>query len=272
LVQVAFETNRPIYAFAILLGAFKTNYQSGNLKRFLAQREPCRWTELFDQYANKMPFGEPDYGNPISESFFRLDRYATSKMTINEKMSHPVLGHFIQLWGELERQDIAYRLAFTAPNGYRKQIQKLMQLFVEPIRVIKFTIGAENIVVVAGNLQFAGFYFDSELTLTDRKAMLMDFLTMYGTVRSFSGALMAKDFRLCHHTACPHYERNLCNMWTSIPIQYESCNFETRLKRLLVMYGSDESEMTWTPHVLVGGSPDVWPNNMGARLDHGKVG
>jgi len=154
LVQVAFDTNRPVQAFAILLAAFKYNYDKGYLDPILAQRGHCRWIEIFDHYAGKMPLEKPEYGNLLSKRFFRIE--SDLGLRLGGKMTHPILGHFVTKWEKLEANDIAYRYAFGAPNGDSKHISEISELFHAPITLLKLTNEEQNFVSVIGNLRNTG--------------------------------------------------------------------------------------------------------------------
>jgi hypothetical protein len=241
LIQVAFETNRPVQAFAILLGALDINLRGGSLKPIVSQPEPCRWIEIFDTFLDKAPLEEPEYGDLISKRFFRLDRFNTSHMRYGGKLSHPIIGEFARRWGVLERDDIAYRYAFTAPNGYKRQIKTIEELFHSPITVLKFTTKGENLVLVTGDLSSTGLANMEDVHLEERdiKASFVDFLAIYGVVRRSFNALMDNDFRLCHHKDCPAYEANLCNTWIFIPKRYQDCTFQQRLEYLRKSYAEN---------------------------------
>ena len=230
LVQVAFETNRPVQAFAILLGAFKYNLHKGSLKELVSQAEPCRWIELFDHYLDMKKWDKPELGNLLSRNFFRLDRFNTSNMRLGGQLGHPVLGQLMKLWGELERDDIAFRYAFTAPNGYARQIASIEKLFHAPITLIKFTLEDKNIIVVAGDLTQSGLSVFPDVSESDVKGAFIDFLTMFSVIRRFGNALFDPDFRLCHHRECPLYENNYCNLWIFVPEDYTRCTFTERVE------------------------------------------
>lgn len=239
LVQVAFETNRPVQAFAILLGAFDYNHRLGNLKDFLAQSGLLRWLELFDHYLDKAPLEQADYGDPLSKKFFRLDRYSTSNLRYGGMLGHPIIGTFTKRWGELEKEGIGYRYAFCAPNLYSKFVNAISDLFSAPIALLKFTVNGENTVLVTGDLQSTSIAtFDARLTERDVRASFVDFLAIYGVVRRLLNALMDNDFRLCHHKDCPSYAANLCNTWIFIPKHHEECTFNDRLAYIRESYGS----------------------------------
>jgi hypothetical protein len=233
LVQVAFETNRPTQAFAILLGAFKYNLSKGKLDILVNQPEPCRWIEVFDIYMDKTRFDPPEYGDLLSKKFFRLDRYGTSIFRIGGRVGHPIIGHFAKLWGELEKRDIAFRYAFTAPNGYRRQIEEIKGIFNQPIAFLKFSIGGENIILMVGDLDLTGIANLSGVSLDAAaiKSAIVGYLAIYGVVRRFGSALMDPDFRLCHHVACPLYEANFCNMWFLVPARFADCGFEKNIEQ-----------------------------------------
>ena len=191
---------------------------------------------------DKIRFQEPEMGDLMSKRFFRLGRFDTSNLRIAGKMAHPILGHFSKVWGELERADIAYRYAFTAPNGYGQQIEKIIQLFHAPITLFKFSVRGENVVVIAGELALTGLaqiqLDEYPLGDADIQTVLIDFLAVFGVARRFVNALMDSDFRLCHHKECPLFESNFCNTWTFIPRRYEECKFPDRIKRIKSRMGS----------------------------------
>lgn len=254
LVQVAFETNQPVRAFMTLLGALKYNNEKGNLSIFIEQKEPCRWIELFDTYMDMIDFDEADYGDIASTQFFRLDRYLTSNFRLSGQLGHPVIGNFSKLWGELERSDLSYRYAFTAPNGYAKQINEISEIFRAPITLLKFSIRGENVVLVAGDLQRMGLAMVDGVSEADMRGVFIDFLLMFSVARGFGNALMDPDFRLCHHKDCPLYQRNYCNMWIFIPKKFEECGFLDRVKYVKSRFASTEiSSKTRLELVLMDG-------------------
>jgi hypothetical protein len=258
LVQVAFETNRPIQAFAILLGAFKYNYQKGFMKEIVNQPEPCRWLEVFDLTMNKMPFDEPEYGSVWSKRFFRLDRYDTFNFRIGDKLPHPILGHFMKLWGEFEKRDRSFRYAFTAPNGYARQIGEIIGLFHAPITILKFTIANENVIQIFGDLNSSGLANVSGIAFSEKdvRGAFVDFLAIYGIVRRHLNALMDPDFRLCHHKDCPLYNGNVCNTWIFVPKRFEDCTFVSRVGGIREWTGSSPLGTKTEWHSIIGDADD----------------
>jgi len=235
LVQVAFETNRPARAFIVLLGAFRYNLRLGNLDVLVDSNEPCRWIDLFDSYMDKTKFEDPDYGNLESAKFFRLERYATSNIRVGGRIGHPIIGYFAKLWGELEQQNLTSRYAFTAPNGYKRQIGEIIEIFRAPIALLKFSLEGENVVLVTGDLNYTGIANLSGMTLDEAaiKSGIVDYLAIFGFVRRFADALMDPDFRLCHHIDCPLYPANFCNSWIFVPAKFENCGFEKHISQAL---------------------------------------
>jgi hypothetical protein len=194
-------------------------------------RHPCRWVEIFDTFLAKMLAKTDELGDLLSEKFFRLDRYNTSNMRIGGQLGHPVLGYFSRLWGELERTDLAYRDAFTAPNGYRRQIEEIAEIFTAPVTVFKFIFEDANYVVVAGDMQRTSLAaLSDQITEKDIGAIFVDMTTMFSVVRRFGNVMMDPEFRLCHHEDCPMYRANFCNMWLFIPEKYENCTFKKRVE------------------------------------------
>jgi hypothetical protein len=234
LVQVSFESNRPVQTFVTLLVAFQYNLAKGNLTEFVSQRGSCRWLELFDTYMDKTRFDEPELGNLLSKKYYRLDRYATSNFRIAGELGHPIIGHMAKLWGELERDNMAYRYAFTAPNGYRRHIGEMLDIFSAPLALIKFSVQGQSTVILAGDLKSSGINNLTTVTLDEgeTRGMLIDFLAIFGVVRRFGGALMDNDFRLCHHGECPNFNSNFCNSWIFIPPHHEQCKFDERMESL----------------------------------------
>lgn len=230
LVQVSFETNKPVLTFVTLLAGVKCDLESTWMRDFLAQGEPCRWIHLFDEYLSCINFDEPEYGDVMSPRYFRLDRYDTSNYRIGGVISHPIIGYYTKLWGELERDDPSYRYVFNYPNSYVSRINKIVDIFNAPIAILKFTVSGENIILLCGDIKKWSYANLKGITETSIKGLFIDTLVQFGVVRRLSNALMDDDFRLCHHTGCPLYEDNLCNTWIFVPKEYRDCGFPERMK------------------------------------------
>ena len=230
LVQVSFETNQPQQAFVTLLGALKINLIRGHLEDFVAQPEPCRWIELFERYLSMGNFDEADLNSLSADKYFRLDRNNVSNMTIHTALRHPILGGAMKLSRELEAKNHFLRHALTAPNGYARTMRQIQSIFQSHLSIIKFSIDGENIVSVVGDPFQSGLAnSDIAATQTDIGALLVDFLAMYSYVRRRFSGLYDRDYRLCHHTECPLYANNFCNLWCFIPSDYNDCTFTSRL-------------------------------------------
>src|ERR1700677_1317103 len=173
LVQVAFETNRPVQAFGLLLSNLKIGIDGGGLRNIISKPEPCRWMEIFDKYLNKSPRERPEYGDFLSKKFFRLDRFTTSDFKIGGKIRHPIIGYYTRLWGLLEkRENLAYRYAFTAPNRYATKINSLEGILNGPLTLLKFSVKGQNVVLVTGDLNKTGLA--DSLTVIDGKTVKFD--------------------------------------------------------------------------------------------------
>jgi hypothetical protein len=236
LVQVAFETNQPVRGFVTLLSAFCYNRRRGQYEDFIAAKEPVPWMGLFDRYLEGKLDPFPDVIDPLSQKFFRIPRN-TGELLVGGEQRHPIMGKFAERWTKLLNQEPEYRYAFTAPNGYRGYLEKILDVFTAPISLLKLTVDGKTTVAVTGDINSLGLasFIHSDRQIRD---MLADILAVYGYVRRILGALMDTDFRFCHHNDCPLYEQNLCNMWIFVPAVYESCTFQSRIERIRARWGT----------------------------------
>jgi len=144
------------------------------------------------------------------------------------EVGHPFLARLAQQWVEIARENAAFSSVLDLP-GYCTVLSDCYERFSPPVTVFRFHLGGNrDRVFIKANAFTRGDYAGSTFN-----AMVADFLTVYGAVRRASGAHFDPDQRTCHHSGCPLYQPNFCNIYPVVPDHHTNCGFSARLKRLI---------------------------------------
>lgn len=224
LIEKAFATNRPLRAFLELLGLFESRLTRADVHAFVAQKEPCRWLDLFEIFLEDIPFeSNPDSMTDIAadQPYCRVILSTWANATWPDQSPlHPFLSTNAQEWLKNEEQHNEYSLLLSQlPWAKKLALSCLEDEFYPPLTILRFQLHEkENRVIHVG-------YADKYPRLPGGRIALIDLLTIFSIVRRASGAHFDTDLRLCHHVACPHYNANYCNLYPVIPKTWEQCKF-----------------------------------------------
>ena len=243
LINATFHTSEPVRTFVELLGRLWGMFSTrdGDVLKFLAQPEPCRWPELFEHWLAQLPYeAEANADGYILGSPYHrigLDEWVGGAITTKDggSLVHPFLGVQARLWAEEQRAVPEMGLLMDQPAWVTAEtFWKCRQKFGPTLTVyrVHFDDG-ESRTFIAGNPDGRGFASLGLSGPSDWRGFLADFMTMYGAVRRASGAHFDEDQRTCHHRQCPHYEDNFCNSYLIIPREHTSCGFPTRIANLV---------------------------------------
>ncbi len=218
LINASFSTTDPVRAFFRLLAVLLGNVSV--MDDFLAQPEPCRWSELFDVWLEKHAGleAEPDSTTDLlNPPFCRL----TLEKWVNADFEHPVLTNVARAWADAGSDDRTLGWMLDQPAWVSNEtFHRAQDEFDPPVTVVRFDVPHER------NRVFA-------MQRPDRIGIdIRDLLTIWSVMRRAARVHFDPDHRLCHHVACPEYGPNFCNSYPIIPERFESCGFPDRLKRI----------------------------------------
>jgi hypothetical protein len=243
LINACFHTSEPVRTFVELLARVWGTFadRDATVLAFLAHPEPCRWTELFGQWLDRLPYeAKPNAdGHILGSPYHRvgLDEWVGGHIGTSEGgyLIHPFLGVRARLWIEEQKACPEMEMLMDQPAWVSGEIfDRCMQKFSPTLTVyrVHFDDG-DSRTLLAGAPDAGGFTSRGMSTATDWRGFLADFMTMYGAVRRASGAHFDEEQRTCHHRGCPHYEDNFCNSYLIIPSEYSSCGFAKRMANLV---------------------------------------
>lgn len=250
LINAAFHTSEPVRTFAELLirlgGRFTLNNNFAN--DFLAQREPCRWTEIFESWLGELPYEAKtnNDGLILSSPYHRitLEEWVGSAFTLKDGsfLIHPFLGPRARKWIEDQKSQPEYDLLMDQPAWVRPEtISTCLKNFEPPLAVYRFHLGnGHDKVLFTGEANARGFTSLPLNTESDWRVFVADMLTIYGAVRRASGAHFDAEQRTCHHAQCPYYNANFCNAYPIIPSDYKLCGFPERIERLINTWSAND--------------------------------
>ncbi len=230
LVNAAFHTTEPVQAFAMLLGTvWGTVRSSPEMKAFIAQPEPCRWTEVFSLFLDEVEFEAPPdsdgkiLGSPFHRLTLRQWAFGSWGQIDNRDVAHPFLTYPARTWIEREDDNPIYSWLIEAPGWAEiDTFWECMRDFAPPLTFVRFHLdGKQDRVISLGEREY--------------QFPLMDLVTIYSTVRRASGAHFDSDSRLCHHVHCPEYEPNFCNCYPVIPEDFANCTFRKRVETVRIL-------------------------------------
>jgi hypothetical protein len=243
LINAAFHTSDPVQSFVQLLGRIYGNFCPGGDfgKAFLAQPEPCRWTELFRLWLNELPYdAEADCdGKLLGSPYHRvtLEKWVGGSLRDNNGgfLTHPFLAANARKWIEVEKAIPEVALLMDQPAWVTNEtFWKCREQLAPPLTIYRFhTADGRDKTLLTGiamNSEFTSFPITQP---TQWRGFVADMLTMHGAVRRASGAHFDADQRTCYHSACPHYESNFCNSYVVVPSDHTQCGFPDRIHRLI---------------------------------------
>jgi len=242
LINAAFHTSVPERAMFELLARIWGNFcnPTGAADAFLAQKEPCRWPELFRMWLAELEYDysyctTPETLDLNSGAFFYLAPEAILGMSISGAFRHPFLGPLCMEWDRRTPTTPGLEFLLDLP-GYVSNPAALEFAFsAEPqLRIIRVFSdrGSDKVFAVGDGLVGPAFQdsFFSKLSPSHFRGFILDSLAAYGAFRRATGAHMAEASRTCYHTTCPYFEANYCNCYPLIPERFDECGFPERLQ------------------------------------------
>jgi hypothetical protein len=245
LINACFHTSIPERAFALLLartwGVFA---RSGEFsEKFLAQQEPCRWTELYEMWLSDLDYeAESSVAEVLDNAFYRLHLadWVNGGYGGKDGLTHPFLGPAARLWLRSAASDESLLSVMDFPGFANEHTFALCMTEMQPpVSVYRFHLSSGNDhVVLHGDTAGKAFLGTTPLDASQYRGFIADTLTMYGAVRAASGAHFDADQRTCHHEKCPLYAQNLCNAYPIVPASFEQCGFTARVDRFINLWRS----------------------------------
>jgi hypothetical protein len=243
LINAAFHTSEPVRTFVELLGRlWGTFVPDGSFaKAFLAQKEPCRWSELFEMFLSELPYEAKENvdGKILGSPYHRigLDQWVGSSLSSEDGgfLFHPFIGLPARKWIEDQKTNPEYGLLMDHPNYVRPEtFRSCLNEFSPPLTIFRFHLGnGRDQVFSTGEANATGFTSLPLRSASEWRAFVADALTIYGAVRRASGAHFDAEQRTCHHAQCPYYEANYCNLYPIVPNDFRSCGFPKRIQELI---------------------------------------
>lgn len=224
LVNAAFHTSNPVAGFSAILTKMSVGLRTSEMvTAFVAQEEPCRWTQFFQFILDQVDFESSDEeGLIINDPFRRLrldDWIGTSYGAAHN--THPFLNEPAKAWAQRVEidPDGPFSWVLDQPGWLdSSQIREVINTF-RPLTLARFHLPDGD-----GALVTTGDDVDMEVA----RAVL----TIYSVIRRASGAHFDPDNRTCHHVSCPEYGENYCNSYPAIPVNFEQCGFRRRAEAL----------------------------------------
>jgi hypothetical protein len=247
LINAAFETSEPVRSFVELLARVWGNLATGTEwgAAFLAQPEPCRWSELFLHWLDQIAYeGKPDADGKILGSPYHritLEKWVGGRLEVDgDFLIHPFLGVPARKWIQLQDANPEYGMLMSQPAWVRDEtFWKCRSEFSPTLTVYRFHLGGgDDRTLLIGNPDGRAFTSLPLRNASEWRAFVADWLTMYGAVRRASGAHFDSEQRTCHNAQCPHYGDNFCNMYPIVPKDFRFCGFPARIREQIEIYGS----------------------------------
>jgi hypothetical protein len=229
LVAAAFETNRPVLAFTNLLALLKGNLRSPGFQSILDRPEPIGWGNFFEHLLSQLPFEaekDAEFGPRPDQPFFRLSLDWVEGSFSGSGFGHPFLSPLARKWKQKAKDDPRYGQVLTLFRWVSGDVfQDCWQTFQPPITLARFDTpgGASRVITIDA--------FNDGYDLQGLE--LADILALFSIFKKTTGAFIVDGQRLCYHSPCPHFERNFCNSYPAIPIEFSKCGFPTRADTLI---------------------------------------
>ncbi len=243
MINAAFHTSEPVRAFTELLARTWGRLARGGdmAMQFLAQPEPCRWTDLFRDWLGELAYeAEPDADSKLLGSPYHkvtLDNWVFGSLQSKAggSLAHPFLSMQARAWIEMQKKFPVLGVIMDQPGWVnRDDLNACRSYFSPAFTVYRFHLGeGRDRVLWEGRAEWKGFTTLPLETDSEWRGFVADMLTMYGAVRRASGSHFNESQRTCHHHNCPHYEANFCNTYPIIPKEFHACGFPERMQRLV---------------------------------------
>lgn len=245
LINASFHTTEPTRAFVELLGRLWGLFgsPSAQSRGFLAQPEPCRWSEMFEDWLSQLNYDNPpdSDGKLLGGGYFRLnlEKWVGGQMgNVDGHMIHPFLGIPAREWIEMSKHDPILTTALDYPGWMGDSFGKLRKHFTPPLTVFRFHLGDLGDRVFLQGEEPAKAFSTVPLSGREWHGFVADVMAMYSAVRRASGAHFDAEQRTCHHKGCPHYELNFCNSYPIVPLDHATCGFPNRMQKLMEIWSS----------------------------------
>jgi hypothetical protein len=251
LINASFHTSIPERAFMELAArtwamlARSTDWG----RMFLAQNEPCRWSDLFRHWLAELRYdvGEEEGSQSLAvlESRFFPMRRTLLGSSFGGEITHPFLGPNSLKWeqaaarmpGLADYIDMPGYVADPEVHDFASKADPplwIVRIFFEDGGSIVYAIGPGFVreTLIRGAL--------ADLSDSDLRGFALDSLSAYSAFRRAAGAHFTDSSRTCHHAACPHYELNYCNCYPLVPDHFEDCGFPRRLEQWIAWERADD--------------------------------
>jgi hypothetical protein len=231
LVEAAFHTSQPVRGFLKLLGFFYKFRTAKAGKDFIAQREPCRWQDVFRDMLQQMKFEAPPdslKGVFINHPFCLLNRGNwVGGSWSGSSFLHPFLTPNARKWIEKEKEMPAYSWLLCQLGWAPDEVfWDAFDTFYPPVNILHFALkdGTNRIIL--------GGHPDATAEGFLKSGNFITLLTAFSVVRRATETHFNSEIRLCHHSDCPHYAKNYCNLYPVIPQSWEKCGFPWRVEEI----------------------------------------
>jgi hypothetical protein len=213
----------------------------GDSATFLAQKEPCRWPEVFQGWLAKLDYDYPPGSHPEEINLDKSEFYYLAPdvwigSSLGGGVRHPFLGPLAAEW--LERAKTVPGLEFYLDQpGYvsNEQAHRFAWDAEPQLRIVRvFMEGSSDRVFPLGDGLVGPAFHDeafSKLSASEFRGFILDALASYGAFRRATGAQMTEAARTCYHGDCPHFKMNYCNSYPIVPQYFEKCGFPQRLDK-----------------------------------------
>lgn len=246
LLNAAFHTSVPERGFAELASRVWHASRGPNAygAAFLAQSEPCRWHEVFQEDLARIkydyPFGEtPNTLDLEDGNFYYLDPERWLGAQFRAGIQHPFLGPLATEW-QKRAKDVAGLDSYLDMPRYvdNKEARQFAQSAEPSLQILRIFMddGSDQTFAIGSGLTKAAFGDKAVGEDTGRAAV--DILAAYGAFRRAFNLPMTEAARTCHLSDCPHFENNLCNCYPMIPDRFEDCGFPIRMQNWVEMLRS----------------------------------
>lgn len=248
LINAAFYTSFPERAFVELMARMWGNFArpKGDAVVFLAQREPCRWPEVFQGWLRGL-----DYDYPVGSApdeidldnfrFYYLDSNQWIAISLGGGTQHPFLGPPAAEWQKRAKTVPGLEFYLDQPGYVANDEAHQFAFAAEPqLRIVRVFLddGSDRVFPLGEGLVGPAFHDKvfSKLSVSEFRGFILDTLASYGAFRRATGAQMTDAARTCHHAACPHFGMNYCNSYPLVPQHFATCGFPSRMDAWVAAY------------------------------------
>jgi hypothetical protein len=228
LVEAAFHTSQPVRGFISLLNRFHHFRQTLPGSQTLAQREPVWWSEVFRGHLSELEY-EADTDSLTGV----IEKHPFCRLTLQKWIEgswegsdflNPFLTPNARAWAAKEKESPAYSWLVPQPGWAPLEVfQQALGRFYPPLTILHFTLkNGTNRIIVGGDPDGAAMDFL-------KSGNLLTLLTAFSVLRRATKTHYNPNIRLCHHSDCPHYPNNFCNLYPVIPKKWQDCGFPGRV-------------------------------------------